>query len=234
MLRSTSDASLETDAQRSPSASGATDAPTGWKLSRASTMTRERLYLYDTTCATGSRARASISRSRTRSRIAAGARRARDRLCRGRLARGEPDRQRVLRRRRRGCAQATLTAFGMTKRSGRSAANDDVLAAVVNAGTPAVCLVGKTHDFHVAHRARDPARGEPRQHRRRRSRIVGGAGPRGAVRRRAFLRRLEGEPRLRAGLPEGGARTPGRAGWCSATPTAARCRTRSAAVDRAR
>ncbi|MDJ1008615.1 MAG: citramalate synthase [Paracoccaceae bacterium] len=44
---------------------------------------------------------------------------------------------------------ATLTAFGMTKRSGRSAANDDVLAGVLNAGTPAVCLVGKTHDFHV-------------------------------------------------------------------------------------
>ncbi len=46
--------------------------------------------------------------------------------------------------------RATFTAFGMTKRAGRSAANDDVLAAVLNAGTPAVCLVGKTHDFHVA------------------------------------------------------------------------------------
>ncbi len=45
--------------------------------------------------------------------------------------------------------RATFTAFGMTKRSGRSAENDDVLAAVLNAGTPAVCLVGKTHDFHV-------------------------------------------------------------------------------------
>ncbi len=44
---------------------------------------------------------------------------------------------------------AIFTAFGMTKRSGRSAENDDVLSAVVNAGTPAVCLVGKTHDFHV-------------------------------------------------------------------------------------
>ena len=42
-----------------------------------------------------------------------------------------------------------MTAFGMTKRAGRSAENDDVLAAVLNAGTPAVCLVGKTHDFHV-------------------------------------------------------------------------------------
>jgi 2-isopropylmalate synthase len=45
--------------------------------------------------------------------------------------------------------RATFTAFGMTKRAGRSAANDEVLAAVMNAGTPAVCLVGKTHDFHV-------------------------------------------------------------------------------------
>ncbi|MDA8587262.1 citramalate synthase [Rhodobacteraceae bacterium] len=45
--------------------------------------------------------------------------------------------------------RATFTAFGMTKRSGRSAANDDVLAAVLNANTPAVCLVGKSHEFHV-------------------------------------------------------------------------------------
>ena len=45
--------------------------------------------------------------------------------------------------------KATFTAFGMTKRAGRSAANDDVLAQVMNANTPAVCLVGKTHDFHV-------------------------------------------------------------------------------------
>lgn len=45
--------------------------------------------------------------------------------------------------------RATFTAFGMTKRAGRSAENDDVLAAVLDAETPAVCLVGKTHDFHV-------------------------------------------------------------------------------------
>jgi 2-isopropylmalate synthase len=45
--------------------------------------------------------------------------------------------------------RATLTAFGMTKRTGRSAENDDVLAGVINAGTPAVCLVGKTHEFQV-------------------------------------------------------------------------------------
>ncbi len=45
---------------------------------------------------------------------------------------------------------ATITAFGMTKRAGFSAENDDVLAAVLNAGTRSVCLVGKTHDYHVA------------------------------------------------------------------------------------
>jgi 2-isopropylmalate synthase len=45
--------------------------------------------------------------------------------------------------------KARFTAFGMTKRSGRSAENDEVLAGVLNAGTNSVCLVGKTHDFHV-------------------------------------------------------------------------------------
>ena len=44
---------------------------------------------------------------------------------------------------------ANLVAFGMTKRSGRSVENDDVLASVLNAGTKKICLVGKTHDFHV-------------------------------------------------------------------------------------
>jgi len=46
--------------------------------------------------------------------------------------------------------RATLTAFGMTKRNGMSAENDDVLAAVMNANTSSVCLVGKAHDYHVA------------------------------------------------------------------------------------
>ncbi|WP_425070704.1 citramalate synthase [Sagittula sp. S175] len=48
-----------------------------------------------------------------------------------------------------GRTRAVMTAFGMTKRAGYSAENDDVLAAVMNAGTAAVCLVGKSHDFHV-------------------------------------------------------------------------------------
>ena len=44
---------------------------------------------------------------------------------------------------------AKLTSFGMTKRSGRSADNDTGLSALLNANTPAVCLVGKSWDFHV-------------------------------------------------------------------------------------
>ena len=44
---------------------------------------------------------------------------------------------------------AKFTAFGMTRRPGRSADNDPGLAAVLDADTPAVCLVGKTWDFHV-------------------------------------------------------------------------------------
>ena len=44
---------------------------------------------------------------------------------------------------------ARFTAFGMTKRAGRSAANDPVLAAVMDSPAEANCLVGKTWDFQV-------------------------------------------------------------------------------------
>ncbi|MCZ6604884.1 MAG: citramalate synthase [Alphaproteobacteria bacterium] len=44
---------------------------------------------------------------------------------------------------------AKLTAFGMTRRAGRSAANDPGLTAVLSGDVAAVCLVGKCWDFHV-------------------------------------------------------------------------------------
>ncbi|MEQ8326359.1 MAG: citramalate synthase, partial [Parvibaculum sp.] len=47
-------------------------------------------------------------------------------------------------------AHAKFTAFGMTKRAGRSASNDPGLAAVLDADTDAVCLVAKSWDFHVS------------------------------------------------------------------------------------
>ena len=44
---------------------------------------------------------------------------------------------------------AKIVAFGMTRRGGRSTANDPGLNAVIDAEVPATCLVGKTWDFHV-------------------------------------------------------------------------------------
>ena len=44
---------------------------------------------------------------------------------------------------------ATFTAFGMTRRPGRSVENDPGLAALFDADAKAICLVGKTWDFHV-------------------------------------------------------------------------------------
>jgi 2-isopropylmalate synthase len=45
--------------------------------------------------------------------------------------------------------QARFTAFGMTKRAGRSAANDPSLAPVLDAQADSVCLVGKTSAYQV-------------------------------------------------------------------------------------
>ena len=44
---------------------------------------------------------------------------------------------------------AKLTSFGMTKKTGRSANNDPGLSALMNSKTSSVCLVGKSWDFHV-------------------------------------------------------------------------------------
>lgn len=44
---------------------------------------------------------------------------------------------------------ATFTAFGMTRRPGRSAANDPGLAALLEAKAAAICFVGKTSDYQV-------------------------------------------------------------------------------------
>lgn len=110
-------------------------------------MTKERLYLYDTTLRDGQQTQGVSFSTPEKIQIA----QALDRLGVDYIEGGWPGAnptdsaffEAVPETR------ATLTAFGMTKRAGRSAENDDVLAAVMNAGTRAVCLVGKTHDFHV-------------------------------------------------------------------------------------
>ncbi|WP_422000918.1 citramalate synthase [Roseovarius mucosus] len=110
-------------------------------------MTKHRLYLYDTTLRDGQQTQGVSFATQEKIQIA----QALDRLGVDYIEGGWPganptdsaffdDAPKT---------RATMTAFGMTKRAGRSAENDDVLAAVLNAGTSAVCLVGKTHDFHV-------------------------------------------------------------------------------------
>ena len=44
---------------------------------------------------------------------------------------------------------AKLTAFGMTKRTGRSAENDPGFMQILDAPSKAVCLVAKSWDYHV-------------------------------------------------------------------------------------
>src|SRR3954469_24114016 len=44
---------------------------------------------------------------------------------------------------------ATFTAFGMTRRPGRSASNDPGLAALLEAKAEAICFVAKSWDYHV-------------------------------------------------------------------------------------
>jgi len=46
-------------------------------------------------------------------------------------------------------SHARFTAFGMTKRSGRSAGNDPGLAALISTTAPTLCVVGKTSEFQV-------------------------------------------------------------------------------------
>ena len=44
---------------------------------------------------------------------------------------------------------AKLCAFGMTRRKGRTAAEDPGMQALIESGAPVITLVGKTSDFHV-------------------------------------------------------------------------------------
>ena len=50
---------------------------------------------------------------------------------------------------RRDTKAARLTAFGMTKRAGRSVSNDPGFADILKAHADAICLVAKSWDYHV-------------------------------------------------------------------------------------
>jgi 2-isopropylmalate synthase len=111
-------------------------------------MTRERLYLYDTTLRDGQQTQGVDFSVEDKAKIA----RALDGLGIDYVEGGWPGANPTdsgFFEAAPALGRARMVAFGMTKRNGRSAANDDVLAAVLNAGTPSVCLVGKAHEFHV-------------------------------------------------------------------------------------
>ena len=110
-------------------------------------MTRERLYLYDTTLRDGQQTQGVQFSTEEKRTIAT----ALDALGVDYIEGGWPGANPTDSAFFDAAPQtrATMTAFGMTKRAGMSAENDDVLANVLNARTSAVCLVGKTHDFHV-------------------------------------------------------------------------------------
>jgi 2-isopropylmalate synthase len=126
--------------------------------------------------------------------------------------------------------RATLTAFGMTRRSGRSADNDDVLAAVLNAGTLRRLPGRKVPPLPRRDRARHPAGREPGEHPRllRPSRAKG----------RESL--FDAEHFFDGFAPTPPTPSPAStppcprapAGSSCATPTAARCRARSARPSR--
>ena len=111
-------------------------------------MTAARLSLYDTTLRDGQQAQGVDFSAEDKARIA----RALDSLgidyVEGGWPGANPTDSAFFARAPR-LERARLTAFGMTKRAGRSASNDETLAGVLDAGTGSVCLVGKTHDFHV-------------------------------------------------------------------------------------
>jgi 2-isopropylmalate synthase len=49
---------------------------------------------------------------------------------------------------------AKLVAFSSTRRKGRTAATDDNIQKLIAAGTPAICIFGKSWDSHVVHALR--------------------------------------------------------------------------------
>ena len=55
-------------------------------------------------------------------------------------------------------SNATLVAFGATRKAGRPSDDDEQLAALLAAETEVVCLVGKSWDYHVEHALRTTAK----------------------------------------------------------------------------
>lgn len=109
---------------------------------------RERLYLFDTTLRDGAQTRGVDFSLTEKRRIAAML----DELGLDYIEGGYPGANPVdsdFFSEPQKFTNARFTAFGMTRRAGRSLENDPGLRAVIEAEAEAICLVGKTWDFHV-------------------------------------------------------------------------------------
>ncbi|MGQ3031551.1 MAG: citramalate synthase, partial [Ferrovibrionaceae bacterium] len=111
-------------------------------------MTRERVYLFDTTLRDGAQTQGVDFSVEDKNRVA----QALDRLGLDYVECGWPGANptdTAFFANPPKLAKARVVAFGMTKRAGRSASNDPGLAAVLDGQASVACLVGKTWDFHV-------------------------------------------------------------------------------------
>ena len=111
-------------------------------------MTRARLYLFDTTVRDGAQTQGVDFSLEDKRRIAATL----DELGLDYIEGGYPGANKTdteFFARGSGYKTAKSVAFGMTKRAGRSVANDPGLQGVLQAKADAICLVAKAWDFHV-------------------------------------------------------------------------------------
>ncbi|MGF1619015.1 MAG: citramalate synthase [Rhodomicrobiaceae bacterium] len=111
-------------------------------------MSRERLYLFDTTLRDGAQTQGVTFSVEDKLHIA----RTLDELGLDYLEGGYPGANPTdteLFAKKRPLNNARLTAFGMTKRAGRSVSNDPGFAEIINAQADAVCFVAKSWDYHV-------------------------------------------------------------------------------------
>ena len=110
-------------------------------------MTRERLYLFDTTLRDGALTTGVDFSLEDKRQIAA----LLDRLGVDYVEGGYPGANPIDTRffERKPTKRARFCAFGMTKRAGRSAANDPGLAALIAADADAIVFVAKAWDYHV-------------------------------------------------------------------------------------
>ena len=108
------------------------------------------------------------------------------------------------RRRSSSSTTSTLVAFGSTRRVKGKVDSDDTLRHLVEPGTPTVCIVGKSWDYHVLE-ALQTTLDEGVAMVADSVEFLRADGLDGALRRRALLRRLQAQPRVRLRVLEAAA-----------------------------